>query len=204
MRSFPGDGWIGHWSPGIGDPGLMGWLTVAAYFLAAWLCWRARHAALESARPAARQSAMLWALFAVGLVLLGLNKQLDLQSAITEMGRMLARSQGWYANRRPVQMAFIAAVALSATLGFALLLLAARQELRRMLLALTGIAGLGCFIVIRAASFHHVDQFIHFSIAGLRMNWLLELGGIGLVVLGALRYPRTGQSIADKPPATEA
>jgi hypothetical protein len=37
------------------------------------------------------------------------------------------------------------------------------------------------FIVVRAISFHHVDVFLKSGIAGLRMNWLLELGGISLV-----------------------
>ena len=30
-----------RWSPGIGDPTVMGWLTVVAYLAAAWLCLRA-------------------------------------------------------------------------------------------------------------------------------------------------------------------
>jgi hypothetical protein len=38
------------------------------------------------------------------------------------------------------------------------------------------------FIVVRAISFHHVDVFLKSGIAGLKMNWLLELGGISLVV----------------------
>ena len=31
----------GRWVPGIGDPSLMGWLTVVAYFVTAFLCYRA-------------------------------------------------------------------------------------------------------------------------------------------------------------------
>ena len=33
-----GDGWIGSWSPGIGDPNVMGWVTVVAYAAAGWQC----------------------------------------------------------------------------------------------------------------------------------------------------------------------
>jgi hypothetical protein len=36
----PQDGWIGSWSPGIGDPTVAGWITVFAYFAASLLCWR--------------------------------------------------------------------------------------------------------------------------------------------------------------------
>jgi hypothetical protein len=47
-----------------------------------------------------------WPLFA-----LGINKQLDLQTALTELGRVLALSQGWYEQRQVVQFWFIAALA---------------------------------------------------------------------------------------------
>ena len=30
------EGWIGEWSPGIGDPSVGGWLTLLLYGLAAW------------------------------------------------------------------------------------------------------------------------------------------------------------------------
>jgi len=43
------------------------------------------------------------------------------------------------------------------------------------------------FVTIRAASFHHVDTLIGTPVAGLRMNWILELGGIACVALAALR-----------------
>ncbi len=99
--------WIGNWSPKIGDPTVMGWVTVAAYFLAAWLSYRAYRAAHEDVEPhpGVRR---LWALLTGALVLLGINKQLDLQTAFTETGRWLAHSQGWYDDRRPVQAVFIA------------------------------------------------------------------------------------------------
>ena len=33
----PDDGWIGSWSPGIGDPTFAGWLTAFAYLWHRWL-----------------------------------------------------------------------------------------------------------------------------------------------------------------------
>jgi len=184
------EGWVGHWSPGIGDPSIIGWLTVLAYFLAAWMCWKARRAASISERPGARRSAALWTAIAVALVLLGINKQLDLQTAFTEVGRILAHRYGWYEQRHQVQLVFIGTVAAVGAAMFLLLLIAVRRELSRLFIALFGIAGLGCFVLIRAASFHHFDQFIGYSVGGFRMNWLMELGGIALVMIGALYYRR--------------
>jgi hypothetical protein len=40
------------------------------------------------------------------------------------------------------------------------------------------------FVVIRAASFHHIDRFIGQSVLGLRWNWVLEMGGISVAWLG--------------------
>jgi hypothetical protein len=32
-----------------------------------------------------------------------------------------------------------------------------------------------------------VDQFLRFRVAGVRMNWFLELSGIGMIALAAVR-----------------
>jgi hypothetical protein len=39
--------------------------------------------------------------------------------------------------------------------------------------------------LIRAASFHHVDRLIGRTVLGFRWNWILEMGGIGLVLLAS-------------------
>jgi hypothetical protein len=40
-----------------------------------------------------------WATISILFLGLGINKQLDLQSALTEAGRILAIEQGWYGPR---------------------------------------------------------------------------------------------------------
>lgn len=42
------------------------------------------------------------------------------------------------------------------------------------------------FVLIRAIGFHHVDALIGLDAAGVRLNWAVELGGIGLFASGAL------------------
>ncbi len=205
-------GLIGDWSPGIGDPTPVGWLTVVAYLVAAWSCYRAllravprpprqavrialaglsslrpgRWGALGRAEPIARLGA-LWLCLAVLMLLLGVNKQLDLQTAVTEMGRILARSQGWYEERRWVQAAFVALVGLAGVAGLALVALLARGNLGEAWLALVGTTLVVVFVLVRGSSFHHVDALVGTEIGGVRANWVLELGGIACVVLGAWR-----------------
>jgi len=40
-------------------------------------------------------------------------------------------------------------------------------------------------VLIRAASFHHIDRFIGDRILGLKWNWILEMGGISIVLLSS-------------------
>ena len=53
-------------------------------------------------------------------------------------------------------------------------------------LALVGSTFVLGFVIIRAASFHHIDRFIGNQILGLRWNWVLEMGGIVLVLLASI------------------
>ena len=93
-KPVEGQGWIGHWSPGIGDPSVMGWVTVALYLVAAWLCFLCSRRSRVLARRAsgARWEPRLWGLFALFLLALGVNKQLDLQSAFEPDRRRWSRA----------------------------------------------------------------------------------------------------------------
>lgn len=191
-------GWIGRWSPGIGDPSVLGWATVAAYVATAWACARTRTIAGRASRsPEATGSARVFGVLALALGVLGVNKQLDLQSAATELGRMIARSAGWYERREIVQRGFVVVVGLLVAGGVAWLAWIGRGELRRLGLALAGTVGLCLFVGVRAASFHHVDRFLGLRWGGARANVLLELGGIATVAAGAWVYRRGARAAAD-------
>jgi hypothetical protein len=201
-----GPGWVGNWSPGIGDPTWTGWVTTVAYFVASVLCLGAhRHYARAAAQtapavparpaavatsmsaPAARRLALIWLILTVSLFLLGVNKQLDLQTLFTELGRIVAFRQGWYQRRRVVQASFVVGLAVLGIAGIALMFRLARGHLRQLRLALAGTVFLVAFVAIRATSFHLVDKVLSHQVAVVRMNAIIELGGIALVALGALR-----------------
>ena len=132
-----------------------------------------------------RREVNLWRIVTVGLFALGINKQLDLQSALTEIGRIVARNQGWYETRFVVQLYFIYSVAACAAFAtMALVFLAGKAHVATKL-ALAGSVCLLAFIVVRAASFHRVDLFLGIEFIGLKMNWILEMGGIGIIIAGA-------------------
>lgn len=180
MLSAAGQCLTDNWSPTIGDPSLMGWITVAAYGLAALLC------ALAFRRHPVGRLRVFGAGLTLLLILLMVNKQLDLQSALTAGARCLSQLQGWYEDRRAIQIGFIL-VLLLYCLGFGLFVVwVMRRHLGQIWLMLLGLILLLTFIAVRAVGFHHFDAIINARISNVRMNWVLELGGLALIAVNAL------------------
>lgn len=182
-----------HWQPRIGDPTLVGWVTVFAYFLTALICAVAalRVPARSAQTPAnAKKESHFWAVATVLMLSLGFNKQLDFQTLFTELGRYYARSGHWYDQRHQVQILFIAGLSVTAVTTGVTMFWLLRKTAAAVRLASIGLCFLGTFVVARAASFHDVDQFLGESISGLRYNGILELGGISIVAAAGLRYQK--------------
>lgn len=179
------------WSPGIGDPGPGGWLTVLAYLVC---CALALRVWLRGGPGGG-----FWGLIALFLLFLAVNKQLDLQSALTAAGRCLAKAQGWYANRRMVQAEFILGLLVLVVVCLLAGLWWQRRHLRRNGLALVGLAILAGFVMIRAVGFHHFDRLIGIRELGIPMNYLLENAGLLLIAVNALTILRRGDRRAAAP-----
>jgi hypothetical protein len=179
------------WRPAIGDPSVMGWLTVAAYAVAAALCfWAARRVPIGADGAPGRRERRMWTWIGLLMSALCVNKQLDLQTLFTRIGRELAARGGWYGSRRIVQFFFVMAVASVGTWVFILVVRKTRLILKERKLLLFGLCFLISFIIIRASSFHHVAVILEAKIWGVRMNWLLELGGIMMIAASAAQSLR--------------
>lgn len=180
-----------HW--GLGDNNVMGWVTVLVYLAAA--VGSARVAlALRGIDSVERRERRFWWIAAALMLGLALNKQLDLQTLLTLVARCNAHLAGWYDIRRTIQREFILAVALGGAGLLALLAYLLRGILGRVGLALLGLGFVCLFVVVRAASFHHVDTLLGTWVFGVKMNWLLELPGPVLVALVAARRRRSAGS----------
>lgn len=181
-----------RWSPGLGDNNVMGWLTVVVYLAAGIISLRTAWA--MGGDRTLRRERLFWMISGAVMLFLAVNKQLDLQSLLTMIARCHSQLAGWYNDRRVVQKLFILGVAGSGAVALGLLALLLRGILGRVWLALLGLAFVCLFVVIRAASFHHVDILISSSVLGFKINWLLELPGPLLVILVALRRRRRALS----------
>lgn len=179
----------GRWHPAIGDPDVAGWLLVVSYLLTAVL-------AVRNARTARgnRTATAFWLVLAGCLCFLGINKQLEFQTLLTEIGRDTALAHGWYDERRGVQAVFV--LLLTASAGGALLVLRRLfrgPEWSAYRLTVAGVTILMLFIVLRAATFHHVAAMFGMDFTSTATRFALEFGALLVIAAGCIywlrRYP---------------
>jgi hypothetical protein len=177
----------GRWEMGFNDPNPTGWIVTLLYMAALACCiWAARVEREHETSSTQPLWPRFWVIACWIIGVLGVNKQLDLQSLLTEIGRDLFRAVGLYEERRGFQMLFVVLLAL---VGVAAIV-AGRISLggfwRRYRMAYIGGCCLIVFVVVRGASFHHVDTFLyHTGSLKYWVNTLLEAGGISTVIAAA-------------------
>jgi hypothetical protein len=164
------------------DPTMGGWLIEFLYLCVSVSCLTLARK-LASNNASASGEHRVWRAIAALFLALCISKQLGLETALTEAGRSLAFSEGWYNRRHNVQLAFIVLMTIACISAEIMLLMRVRKAPRPTLLALIGATFVVVYLMIRAISFHPVDHFIDQQIIGLRWNWILQMVGIGAVLL---------------------
>lgn len=176
---------VGHDVFKVGDPTPIGWFTAFVYLIAAFCAMRQyrAHRKLEL-------DARFWLVLVWLLVILGINKQLDIQGWFIDAMKQDAIRDGWYQYRTHFQVVFVIAMGL----GLVALLLALRLYLinswQRYKITWIGLVLLFCFIVIRGASFSHVDILINRHVMGIELNVVLELSALLLVIVGTFFHKK--------------
>jgi len=130
---------------------------------------------------------LVWGGLAFGLLFLGINKQLDLQSLFTAVVKIVAYEQGWYAIGQRAQVYFILVMGLVSLVLLASLAWQMRHQWRRYWLILLGLLFLARFIIVRAASFYAVPlPELSRLTGGIKVTWLLEILGSFLIAVAAI------------------
>lgn len=175
----------GHWAPGVGDPTPVAWVVVGIYVLTIVAALRNLVAARRTGQPAD-----FWAVLAVMLLLIGVNKQLDLHAWLSETGRDLALSQGWYERRRIVQWVFVAVLLVAMVVS----VLRVRERWadlwHQYRLVCAGVCLLLVFVFLRAASFQHVDELVGVDVGTGRPTKALEPAALLLIAWACDRWQR--------------
>jgi hypothetical protein len=128
-------------------------------------------------RPGRTHRHFWWAI-AFLLLMLGISRLANFEQIVTNVGRQVAMSNGWYNTRRPIQSIGIFGIVLGS--GFiATCVVAFIQRLRAPeAIGTLAIGGLLTLISIRVISLHSVDAILGrhlFGFFGVQLGWLLEL-----------------------------
>ena len=172
---------MSDWRPGFHDNSLLGWLITAGYAVVTLLCvMTARRAGSGN-----RNEARLWATMAVGLFLLGVNKQLDLQDLLRGTGRDLTLALGIYEHKFLIRLLFLAlltAVAVVATIRWRHLYLV---TLLRKPLLVAGLVLLAAFIALSSLHPKQLKGIAFLVVTRDDWQWTLEAGALLLMTLSA-------------------
>ncbi len=175
------------WEQALESVGWLHLLLLLAYFGAAWLCFLNGHIASQ-ARDS-DENPMVWYAAAALLGVLAVNTMLQLDVLLTATLRALARLDGWYEQRRTYQYEGLAALALLVLLSWNRLraaYVAAARDAAPVALGLSLVLLL-LLLLLKTVSAHHVDAVLNLDVLGFTLRRWLELGALGLVLLGARR-----------------
>lgn len=184
------------WKPGINDPTVIGWVATIGYGLAAYFClMRWFHSRRN--HPEGRALSTTWLLLAVGLLLLGLNKQLDLQTLLVQSGRQTTIALGWFEERRKLQFTF---ALLFGTIVITLFAVSVRRYgnfFRKHLLATIGTGLILSYVLLRSASVNHLGEGSGKKHHAIQQHWvnIIELAGIACVLICAAGWKRSEQML---------
>lgn len=138
-----------------------------------------------------RQARRVWWALAVASVALGVIRQFQVLAVVTELGRVSARSEGWYADRRVLQGALLAGFVCVWLLLLVPLSRRARRFPRAPVVAATMIGLLAALAGLQLVSLHQVDSILNYVIAGIRVARWLELAAL-LMLCGTTIAARLG------------
>ena len=170
----------GRWAPGIGDPTLLGWCITLGYFATAALSLRTMQ------RQQKKQSKNFWAIVGILMLIMGFNKQLDLQTLIIQTGKDLSKACGIYDDKIKIQVAFILLFSIcgfAATAGFFFLI---GKQVLKFPFAIAGIILLVCYVIMRAGTMQQFEILPDRNIRQFQLNQLLEIVALGSICLGAI------------------
>jgi hypothetical protein len=182
------------WHLQANDNSLGGWLATGIYAALIVICWwevlRPTPAGNARARALKRP---FWIWLSLGVTAVGINKQLDLQTLLVQFGRSVARSVGMMEYRRLMQAAFaVAAAAAAAAIAAALWRLSKRGSPSERLVII-GVCGLIGFVVLRIATFNHIDILTE-EMAQQRPILALELAVVAFLCFAVWRNGQTDSS----------
>jgi hypothetical protein len=168
----------GYWIRYAGDFTFTGWFITAIYFIVFLLC--ILYLSKLNKNPAKHEKPYVhFRIFLTGCIfLLGLNKQIDIQLLITDIGRTYSQAHGWYETRKYFQVEFLAVFSTIGLGLFFILCKALKNIWRSVFLPVTGLFILFSFVIIKASSLHILEHYFDKRIGGFNLFDISELTGL--------------------------
>jgi len=169
----------GGWHFGANDNTIGGWMVTAFYAILGCLCWfKVAMGRLTAAAAAENQTLppFFWLGLATGITLLGVNKQLDFQAWLIEVGWGAAVSAGVAEHARLIEAAFAAVGSVAVLFLSGVLWKLARRATKQERMALAGTAAILGFVLVRMADILHADEALGIRINQHRPLVVTELG----------------------------
>jgi hypothetical protein len=173
------------------DSSFLGWLTVAAFLIAAVLCGITTLRVKQLFHDEYTcQHQLVWGLLTVAMIFLGFNKQLDLQTPFTHLVEVtFLGGKELYEVGETTQFGFswfIGGLVLVGLVASAGLLWYMRHVWRHYWLLALGVLFIARFVVVRAAGFYGVElPPLSQYTGGVQINWLLEFLGVAVIAAAA-------------------
>ena len=148
----------------------------------------------------------LWPAFWFGtaglLLVMAVGRATDAGNRLTDLGRTIAQSEGWYRHRHRLQVVAVGSVGLVWLLAVATTLWRVPARRRRYLPAAVAVTSLMGFVGIRLVSLHKVDALLERRhLFGVKVGAVLELAAVLLVVLATcvpVPSPRASRTSAQR------
>ncbi|MCM8532916.1 MAG: hypothetical protein NE330_17235 [Lentisphaeraceae bacterium] len=173
---------IFRWKLGIGDPTIEGWIISGLYFLAAIFCFMK----FQNRHELSSRKLQTWLAVCFVLLFLSFNKQLDLQTLISDVGRYIAVKTELMEQRHIFKRAFILVVGLSAVSILFLFRENVLILIKTEKLAFAGILSLGLFVILRATSFHIFSDSLNEVLHNIFFFKTLEIISLITLILATL------------------
>lgn len=122
------------------------------------------------------------------MLLVGANKLFELTSVFTRFLRKIAWNHDWYMERSFFQFVVIGVIFFGVIAGafFVWRLLLRRRYSAAFRVVAISILLLAAYSMIRSVSLHALDSLLYQKKMGIRLNWVIELGGIISVIVAAI------------------
>jgi hypothetical protein len=166
------------------------WFRVVGYLVAAGAALIAGYREVRYHRRNANLWPTFWFLTAAVLLMMAIGRSADLGGWVSELGRRMAHSEGWYANRRKPQAIVVGTLG---AIWFGVVVASlwrVPERRRRYLPTALAVFTLLCFAAIRLISLHQVDAFFRREVLGAQIETIVELSLLLLTIAAALWQPR--------------